>query len=426
MDYFQIAGGKRLRGTVEISGSKNAALPIMAASILCEGEVVLHNVPDLADVRSMEVLLNKLGVATSRESGGTVRLKVQDEMNCHADYELVRKMRASVCVMGPLLAKRHKAQVSMPGGCNIGDRPINLHIAGLTGLGADTDLMSGDILLKAKRLTGAELFLGGPFGSTVTGTANILMAATLAEGRTVIESAACEPEVTDLASFLKVCGAQISGEGSPRITVDGVKQLKGCEYTIIPDRIEAGTFMIAGAITNGDIRLRNCRLEHLLAVVDRLRQIGVNIEREGEEVVVSSSRRLEPTTVTSQPYPGFPTDLQAQIMALLCLADGNSIITEKIYPDRFMHVAELNRLGAILRKEGPTVIVEGVKRLIGAPVMASDLRASAALVLAGLVAKGETTVNRVYHIDRGYERIERKLRPLGADIERLNRATEDS
>lgn len=426
MDYFQIAGGKRLRGTVEISGSKNAALPIMAASILCEGEVVLHNVPDLADVRSMEILLNKLGVATSREPGGTVRLKVQDEMNCHADYELVRKMRASVCVMGPLLAKRHKAQVSMPGGCNIGDRPINLHIAGLTGLGADTDLMSGDILLKAKRLTGAELFLGGPFGSTVTGTANVLMAATLAEGRTVIESAACEPEVTDLATFLKACGAQISGEGSPRISVDGVKQLKGCEYTIIPDRIEAGTFMIAGAITNGDIRLRNCRLEHLLAVVDRLRQIGVNIEREGEEVVVSSSRRLEPTTVTSQPYPGFPTDLQAQIMALLCLADGNSIITEKIYPDRFMHVAELNRLGAILRKEGPTVIVEGVKRLIGAPVMASDLRASAALVLAGLVAKGETTVNRVYHIDRGYERIERKLRPLGADIERLNRTTEDS
>lgn len=426
MDYFQIAGGKRLRGTVELSGSKNAALPIMAASILCEGEVILHNVPDLADVRSMELLLTKLGVSASREPGGTVRLKVQDEMNCHADYEVVRKMRASVCVMGPLLAKRHKAQVSMPGGCNIGDRPINLHIAGLTGLGADTDLMSGDILLKAKRLTGAELFLGGPFGSTVTGTANILMAATLAEGRTVIESAACEPEVTDLANFLKACGAQISGEGSPRITVDGVKQLKGCEYTVIPDRIEAGTFMIAGAITNGDIRLRNCRLEHLLAVVDRLRQIGVNIERDGEEVIVSSSRRLEPTTVTSQPYPGFPTDLQAQIMALLCLADGNSIITEKIYPDRFMHVAELNRLGAILRKEGPTVIVEGVKKLIGAPVMASDLRASAALVLAGLVAKGETTVNRVYHIDRGYERIERKLRALGADIERLSRATEDS
>ena len=424
MDYFQISGGKRLRGAVEIGGAKNAALPIMAASILCEGEIVLHNVPDLADVRTMEHLLNHLGVSTKREPNGTVRLKVEDEMNCHADYELVRRMRASVCVMGPLLAKRRRSQVSMPGGCAIGDRPIDLHVAGLRALGADMELMSGDVLLKAKRLTGTEMFLGGPFGSSVTATANIMMAAALAEGRTIIESAACEPEVTDLANFLNACGAQITGQGSPRITVEGVKQLNGCEYTVIPDRIEAGTFMIAGAITNGEVRLRNCRLEHLLAVVDRLRQVGVNIERDGEEIVVSSSRRLEPTTITTQPYPGFPTDLQAQVMALLCLADGNSVLTEKIYPDRFMHVGELNRLGAQLRKEGPTVIVEGVKRLIGAPVMASDLRASAALVLAGLVAKGETLVNRVYHIDRGYDRIERKLRMLGADIERLSRPDE--
>jgi len=424
VDYFQISGGKRLRGAVEIGGAKNAALPIMAASILCEGEIVLHNVPDLADVRTMEHLLNHLGVSSKREPNGTVRLKVEDEMNCHADYELVRRMRASVCVMGPLLAKRRKSQVSMPGGCAIGDRPIDLHVAGLRALGADMELMSGDVLLKAKRLTGTEMFLGGPFGSSVTATANIMMAAALAEGRTIIESAACEPEVTDLANFLNACGAQITGQGSPRITVEGVKQLNGCEYTVIPDRIEAGTFMIAGAITNGEVRLRNCRLEHLLAVVDRLRQVGVNIERDGEEIVVSSSRRLEPTTITTQPYPGFPTDLQAQVMALLCLADGNSVLTEKIYPDRFMHVGELNRLGAQLRKEGPTVIVEGVKRLIGAPVMASDLRASAALVLAGLVAKGETLVNRVYHIDRGYDRIERKLRMLGADIERLSRPDE--
>lgn len=424
MDYFLINGGKRLRGTVEINGAKNAALPIMAASILCEGEVVLHGVPDLADVRTMEVLLNNLGVSTSRDNGGTIRMKVQDEMNCHADYELVRKMRASVCVMGPLLAKRHKSQVSMPGGCAIGDRPINLHVDGLQGLGADADLVGGDVHLKAKRLRGAELFLGGPFGSTVTGTANIMMAATLAEGTTVIEAAACEPEVVDLANFLNACGAQVSGHGSPRITIDGVKELRGCEYTVIPDRIEAGTFIIAAAITNGELRIRNCRLEHLLAVVDRLRQVGVNIERENGEVVVSSARRLEPIDVTSQPYPGFPTDLQAQMMALLALADGNSIITEKIYPDRFMHVAELSRLGAKLRKEGPTVIVEGVKRLIGAPVMASDLRASAALVLAGLVAKGETRVNRVYHIDRGYERIERRLRAVGAEIERASEAEE--
>lgn len=423
MDYFLINGGKRLRGTVEISGAKNAALPIMAACILCEGEVVLHGVPDLADVRTMEVLLNQLGVSTSRD-GSTVRIKVQDEMNCHADYDLVRRMRASVCVMGPLLAKRHKSQVSMPGGCAIGDRPINLHVQGLQGLGADADLVGGDVFLKAKRLRGAELFLGGPFGSTVTGTANILMAATLAEGTTVIESAACEPEVVDLANFLNACGARIAGHGSPRITIEGVKELKGCEYTIIPDRIEAGTFIMAAAITNGELRIRNCRLEHLLAVVDRLRQVGVNIERENGDVVVSSSRRLEPVEVTSQPYPGFPTDLQAQVMALLSLADGNSIVTEKIYPDRFMHVAELSRLGAKLRKEGPTVMVEGVKKLIGAPVMASDLRASAALVLAGLVAKGETRINRVYHIDRGYERIERRLRALGAEIERLSDAEE--
>ena len=425
MDYFRIIGGKRLRGPVEISGAKNAALPIMAGAILCEGEVVLHNVPDLVDVRTMETLLNRLGLSTSWDTPETLRLKVDDEMNCHADYELVRKMRASVCVMGPLLAKRHKAQVSMPGGCAIGDRPIDLHINGLHALGADADLVSGDMVLKAKRLSGAELFLGGPFGSSVTGTANVMMAAVLAEGRTVIESAACEPEVTDLANFLNTCGAQITGHGSPRITIEGVKQLHGCEYTVIPDRIEAGTFIMAGAITNGEVRVRNCRLEHLLAVVDRLRAVGVNVERENDEVVVSSARRLEPTTITTQPYPGFPTDLQAQMMALLCLADGNSILTEKIYPDRFMHVAELNRLGARLRKEGPTVIVEGVKKLVGAPVMASDLRASAALVLAGLVAKGETIVNRVYHIDRGYDRIERRLRALGAEIERLNRATEE-
>ncbi|MBI4581189.1 MAG: UDP-N-acetylglucosamine 1-carboxyvinyltransferase [Planctomycetes bacterium] len=424
MDYFLINGGKRLRGPVEINGAKNAALPIMAASILCEGEVVLHGVPDLADVRTMEVLLNKLGVKTTRENGTTLRLKVEDEMNCHADYDLVRRMRASVCVMGPLLAKRRKSQVSMPGGCAIGDRPINLHVLGLQGLGADADLVGGDVFLKAKRLRGAELFLGGPFGSTVTGTANVMMAATLAEGTTIIESAACEPEVVDLANFLNACGARISGHGSPRVTIEGVKELAGGEHTVIPDRIEAGTFIIAAAITNGELRIRNCRLEHLLAVVDRLRQVGVNIEREDEEVVVSSARRLEPIEVTSQPYPGFPTDLQAQMMALLSLADGNSVITEKIYPDRFMHVAELSRLGAKLRKEGPTVIVEGVKRLIGAPVMASDLRASAALVLAGLVAKGETRVNRVYHIDRGYERIERRLRALGAEIERQNESEE--
>ncbi|MHC4234054.1 MAG: UDP-N-acetylglucosamine 1-carboxyvinyltransferase [Planctomycetota bacterium] len=420
MDHFEINGGSRLRGAVTIGGSKNAALPIMAASILCEGETVLHGVPDLQDVSQMQILLSRLGVKGERDSSGALHLRVEDEMNCHAPYELVSKMRASICVLGPLLAKRRRAQVSMPGGCAIGDRPVNLHVQGLAALGADHDLVNGDILLRAKKLGGAEMFLGGPFGSTVTGTANVMTAAVLAEGRTVIESAACEPEVVDLANFLNACGAQISGQGTPRMTIEGVSALHGVEYTVIPDRIEAGTFMIAGAITNGELELVNCRLEHLLAVADRLRQVGVNVERSEKGVTVSSARRLEPVDVTTQPFPGFPTDLQAQTMALLCLADGNSVITEKIYPDRFLHVAELNRMGAHLRKEGPTVIVQGVKRLVGAPVMASDLRASAALILAGLIAKGTTRVHRVYHIDRGYERIEEKLAAVGAEVRRVS------
>ncbi len=420
MDCFQINGGKRLKGTVAINGSKNAALPLMAATILTDGETVFKGVPDLADTRHLSFMLEKLGAAVAHEDDGNVKLRIEDEMNCHAEYELVRKMRASVCVMGPLLAKRGRAQVSLPGGCNIGYRPIALHLQGLEALGAEVELLGGDIHLKAKKLKGCEIFLGGPFGSTVLGTANVMMAACLAEGTTVIEAAACEPEVVDVANYLNACGARISGHGTPRLTIEGVDALHGCEHTVIPDRIEAGTFMIASAITNGDVRLTNCRLDHLLALVDRLRAIGVNVERTSEGAVqVSSSRRLEPVEITTQPYPGFPTDLQAQALALLCLADGNSVITEKIFPDRFVHVAELNRMGARLRKEGPTVIVEGVKHLIGAPVMASDLRASAALVLAGLIAKGKTTVSRVYHIDRGYHRIERRLNALGADIIRV-------
>jgi UDP-N-acetylglucosamine 1-carboxyvinyltransferase len=419
VDCFVINGGSRLRGSIAVKGSKNAALPIMAASILTEGETVLRGVPELADIGHLSFLLEKLGVAVHRDEERNLHLKVEDEMNCHAEYELVRKMRASICVMGPLLAKRGRARVSLPGGCNIGDRPIGLHLQGLQSLGADAELVSGDIHLKAKRLKGAEMFMGGPFGSTVLGTANVMMATCLADGTSVIESAACEPEVVDLAEYLNACGARITGHGTPRITIEGVRDLRGCEHTIIPDRIEAGTFMVASAITNGDVRLTHCRLDHLLAVVDRLRAIGVNVERDEDGVQVSSSRHLEPASVTTQPYPGFPTDLQAQILTLLCLAGGNSIVTEKIFPDRFVHVAELNRMGARLRKEGPTVIVEGVKQFVGAPVMASDLRASAALVLAGLCAKGQTKISRVYHIDRGYEQIEKRLATLGADIRRL-------
>jgi len=420
MDKLVINGGNRLKGTLAVSGSKNAALPIMSACLLAEGPSTLRGVPELADIRSMMELLSDLGVSAKRVGDGAMQLHVEDESHSHAQYDRVRKMRASICVLGPLLAKRKAARVSMPGGCAIGSRPVDLHLRGLKALGAEIDLDGGDIVATAKKLTGANIFLGGPFGSTVLGTANVMMAACLAHGRTVIESAACEPEIENLADYLSAMGAQIQGAGTPRVTIEGVEELRGVEHAVAPDRIEAGTYMIASALTNGDVTLQNVRLDHMMAVVDKLRDIGVSVEAQDDNAaVVTSARRLEPTDVTTQPYPGFPTDLQAQIMALLCLADGNSAITDKVFPDRFMHVAELMRMGANIRKEGPTTIVTGVKRLIGAPVMASDLRASAALVLAGLVARGTTTVQRVYHIDRGYESIETKLRSVGADIARV-------
>ena len=419
MDKFVIRGGERLTGSVRISGSKNAALPLLAASLLTEGPSVFSDVPDLADVRFMSDLMAGLGTEISRDEQGRIHVCVTDESKSLAEYEIVRKMRASICVLGPLLAKRKKARVSMPGGCSFGLRPVDLHVRGLRALGATIELDEGYIVAKADHLRGAEIFLGGPFGSTVLGTANVMMAACLAEGQTIIESAACEPEIEDLANYLIAAGANITGAGTPRITIEGVEKLTGAEHRVIPDRIEAGTFMVAAAITNGDVTLENVNLRHMLAVVDKLREIGVIVTANGSNATVSSSRHLEPADVTTQPYPGFPTDVQAQLIALLCLSDGNSVITEKIYPERFMHVAELLRMGADIRKEGPTAIVTGVKHLIGAPVMASDLRASAALVLAGLVARGETTVKRIYHVDRGYERIEDKLNKLGANIRRL-------
>ena len=418
MDQFIIQGGRRLRGDVKISGSKNATLPIMAACLLGEGESVIEGAPDLDDVNSLLGLLEELGCQGGRE-GTDLRFKLSGEGRSHARYDLVRKMRASVCVLGPLVARRGHARVAMPGGCAIGSRPIDLHLRGLSALGAKIELQEGDIVATAKKLVGAEIFLGGPFGSSVTGTANVMMAATLAEGKTVIECAACEPEVQDLADFLNAMGAKVTGAGTPRVIIEGVKGLHGAQHRVIADRIEAGTFMIAAAITNGEIRLSQARLDHMMAVVDKLREVGVVVEKDDGGAVVSSNRRIAATDVSTQPYPGFPTDLQAQLMSLLCLADGNSVITEKIYPDRFLHVAELGRMGANIRKEGPTAIVTGVHKLIGAPVMASDLRASAALVLAGLVAEGTTTVNRVYHIDRGYEKFEAKLNALGAGIQRV-------
>ncbi|HUO08835.1 MAG TPA: UDP-N-acetylglucosamine 1-carboxyvinyltransferase [Phycisphaerae bacterium] len=420
MDSLIIEGGSRLRGTIKVNGSKNAALPIMAGALLANGPTYLKEVPNLSDINHQINLLRELGCTVERQADGELKIEVTDEKNSHARYDLVRKMRASICVLGPLLAKRKYARVSMPGGCAIGDRPVDIHLRGLEALGAVIDLDGGDIIARADKLTGAEIFLGGNFGSTVLGTANVMSAATLAKGTTTIESAACEPEIVDLADYLNAMGAKITGAGTPRITIEGVDELSGTRHTVIPDRIEAGTFMVAAAITNGELHIQNGRLDHLLAAVDKLRNIGVIVERENGGATVASVRRLEASSLTTQPHPGFPTDLQAQFMALLSIADGNSVITEKIFPDRFLHVAELARLGARLHKEGCTVVIQGVKRLIGAPVMASDLRASAALVLAGLAAKGTTTVMRVYHIDRGYERIEARLNTVGAKIKRVN------
>ncbi len=419
MDIFRIEGPVKLNGTVRINGAKNAALPIMAAAILAPGKTSLKAVPNLSDISVCSELLTDLGCKINREKNDDLSIDSTVIDNPVGEYEIVRRMRAGICILGPLLARCGTAEVSMPGGCAIGDRPVNLHIKGLEALGARIHLKNGYIVAKAPHgLRGKEIFMGGSFGSTVLGTANVLMAATLAKGRTVIESAACEPEIADLANCLNKMGAKINGIGSPRLIIEGVAGLRPVEYKIIPDRIEAGTFMIAAAITESLLKLENCRLTDMMAVVDKLRNIGVVIDTHNDGCVVGRKGKIKPTDITTQPHPGFPTDLQAQFMALLSLAEGNSVIIEKIFPDRFMHVAELNRMAANLRKEGQAVIVAGVKKLIAAPVMASDLRASAALVLAGLAAEGTTIVNRVYHIDRGYERIEERLNPLGAKIVR--------
>jgi UDP-N-acetylglucosamine 1-carboxyvinyltransferase len=420
MDVFRIEGPVRLSGTVAINGSKNASLPIMAATILAPGESVLKAVPCLSDILLCGQLLARLGCKLNRNNGDlSIDSTVID--NPVGEYEIVRRMRASICILGPLLARCGRAKVSMPGGCAIGYRPVDIHLRGMQDLGAKIRLENGYIVAEApKGLKGKEIFMGGPFGSTVLGTANVLMAATLAKGKTVIESAACEPEITDLANCLNKMGAKITGIGSPRLTIEGVKQLQPVEFEVIPDRIEAGTFMAAAAITAGELHLQNCRLEDMMAVVDKLRNIGVTVEAKKDGCVVARNGPIKPSDIVTQPHPGFPTDLQAQFMALLALGQGNSIIIEKIFPDRFMHIAELSRMAANLHKEGPAVIIKGVKKLVAAPVMASDLRASAALVLAGLAAHGTTTVNRVYHIDRGYEKIEERLNPVGAKISRVN------
>ena len=421
MDVFNIEGPVQLTGDVTINGSKNASLPIMAAAILAGGKSTFKTVPRLSDIMLFGELLSQLGCKVNRSQNGDLHIDSTVIDNPVGEYETVRKMRASICILGPLLARCGRVEVSMPGGCAIGYRPVDIHLRGLRELGAIIHLENGYIVAEAPHgLKGKDIFLGGPFGSTVLGTANILMAAVLAKGKTVIESAACEPEITDLANCLNKMGAKITGIGSPRLTIEGVRRLYPVEYEIIPDRIEAGTFMAAAAITAGRLGLVNCKLDDMMAVVDKLRAIGVTVEAKDKGCVVAGNGSIKPADITTQPHPGFPTDLQAQFMAILSLADGNSVIIEKIFPDRFMHVAELSRMAANLRKEGSTVIISGVRKLIAAPVMASDLRASAALVVSALAAEGTTTISRVYHIDRGYEKIEEKLNPLGAKITRQN------
>jgi len=417
---FEIEGGSPLRGEVTVSGAKNAALPIMAASLLTREPVTLHRVPRVRDVDTMIRMLRVLGVRSEWVGPNSLTLRIQDDEPTTAPYELVRTMRASICVLGPLVARRHRARVAHPGGCVIGVRPIDLHMKALRDLGATVYVEHGDVIAESVQLVGNQVYLSGPRGSTVLGTANCLCAAVLAEGETIIEDAACEPEICQLAEFLNLMGARISAIGSKRLHIEGVEELHGAEIEIIPDRIEAGTFMAAATVSRGNVLVRGARREHLGAVIEILRQIGAQVIPENDGLRVIGPDRCHPVDVVTGPFPALPTDLQAQLTAVLCLADGISVVTERVYPDRFMHVAELNRMGARIRKEAESAIVEGVERLSGAPVTASDLRASAALVLAGLVAQGSTRVHRVYHIDRGYERIEEKLESLGARIRRVH------
>jgi UDP-N-acetylglucosamine 1-carboxyvinyltransferase len=417
MESLLIKGGVPLHGDVQISGAKNAVLPIMAATLLTAEKCVIRRVPKLSDVEFMGRILTSLGADVKIE-GNTLTVQAA-KITGHGDYDLIRKMRGSICILGPLLGRLGKASVSLPGGCIIGSRPVDLHLKGMKALGAKITVDKGYVIARAPKLLGNDLFLGGRAGPTVLGTANVMMAATLADGVTIIESAACEPEVTDLANFLNAMGARITGAGSPTITITGVKELHGAEHDVIPDRIEAATFAIAGVATGGEVTLKGARADHMQAVLDKLREAGVKIERKGPDITFKRGAKLRPVDITTLPYSGFPTDCQAQIMSLMALTPGISIITERIFEARFMHVSELARLGADISIEGPSAIVKGGAPLSGAPVMASDLRASAALVIAGMAAKGSTQVNRIYHLDRGYEDIDLKLKKLGARIERV-------
>lgn len=426
MDRLIVEGGRELEGSIRAAGSKNAVLPQLAAAILAREPLRICGVPHLADVKTMLAVLGELGVAGEQSADGDVEVSAAGDLTPRAGWDNVRRMRGSVCVLGPLLARCGRAEVSLPGGCVFGVRPIDLHLKGMVALGATVRVEHGFVVAEAPPggLRGTSMYLGSAFGSSVLGTANVMMAATLAKGTTVIQGAACEPEIIDLADCLIAMGAKIRGHGSPRVEIEGVEELHGATHRVIPDRIEVGTYVLAGALAGGRVRVTGARPEHLAVLLERLAEAAVPVEV-GEDWIETQpydprAERPRSTDVTTHPYPGFPTDLQAQWMALMSLADGLSVIDERIYPDRWMHLPELERLGAQVRRQGTMAVVRGIEGLSGAPVTASDLRASAALVLAGLVARGETHVHRVYHIDRGYERIEERLASLGAAIRRVS------
>ncbi|MCF7873741.1 MAG: UDP-N-acetylglucosamine 1-carboxyvinyltransferase [Candidatus Omnitrophica bacterium] len=419
MDKFIVEKSK-LSGTVRISGSKNAALPIMAATLLTDNKCVVKNVPCLRDITTMIKILEVLGKKISFKDNILV-VESKKPRKHVAPYRLVKTMRASFCCLGPLLAKVKKAKVALPGGCVIGPRPVNLHIKGLASLGADISIKKGYCQAEVKKLKGNHIYLGGPFGSSVLATANVMMAAVLAQGDTFIEHAACEPEINALGQFLEKMGAEIQGYGTPLIKIKGKKRLEGCEFEVIPDRIEAGTFVAAAMAASSKITIEGADPSHLTSVFEASRKMGtkITVSSKSRQIEIKPPKKLKAVNITTLPYPGFPTDLQAQFMACLAKANGISLINEKIYPDRFMHVAELNRMGALIQKTGPYAIIEGRNKLQGAQTQASDLRASAALVVAGLAAEGSSKISRIYHIDRGYENIEDKLQKLGANIKRI-------
>ncbi len=417
MDKLQIHGGIALDGEIRISGSKNATLPILAACLLADGPVIVSNVPHLQDVTTMIELLGRMGVSVTVDEKMRVEVDASTIKEYFAPYQLVKTMRASILVLGPLLARFGSADVSLPGGCAIGARPVNIHVAGLQAMGADIHIENGYIKARARRLKGARLVLETV---TVTGTENLMMAATLAEGETVLENAAREPEVVDLANFLIAMGAEISGAGTDRIVIQGVERLHSCEYEVLPDRIETGTYLVAGAITAGRVRVKNTRPQHVEAVIDKLQEAGATITSAENWIEIDMrGRRPQAVDIRTAPYPAFPTDMQAQFAALNTVAGGVGTIVETIFENRFMHMLEMRRMGAEIRLEGNTAIIKGVERLTAAPVMATDLRASASLILAALVADGRTEIERIYHIDRGYEAIEEKLQQLGAKIRRV-------